>query len=540
MDFIFGTLATDELRLIHQRISKTGVQHAYEISPRSPRPGEPVTIYLDVGHDIPASQAACYYTTDGTLPIGSRGEAINGQVIPLYRQDFAWDTPTMSFTARWIGTIPAQADNTMVHYRISVWDNNSAETYADYPELKATTERAAAAFFMGQGAPGLPPIGSTTGDMFNYHVNQYQPPEWAKSAIIYHVFVDRFYPGDGKKWNKPESLSGFYGGTLLGVRDKMDYIADLGADCIWLSPIFPSPTHHGYDARDYMGIEPRLGDSKALHAVVEAAHNRGIRVLLDLAVNHCSNTLPQFQDALNNPDSPYRDWFTFDDSEIGYKTFFNVESMPVINLQNPEARNWMLDVARYWLREFDIDGYRLDHANGPGPGFWSYFRQACREVKPDSFCFGEVVEAPNILRTYAGKLDGLLDFYAEDALRKRFIWQTMDESQFNRFAEAYYAYFPQGFIMPTFFDNHDMDRFLFSAGNDKQALKNAAAALFSLPGPPIIYYGTEVGLSQENSARHGGGLEESRMPMLWGDEQDKELLEYFKNIIQKRKSGLSG
>lgn len=135
-----------------------------------------------------------------------------------------------------------------------------------------------------------------------------------------------------------------------------------------------------------------------------------MRVILDVAFNHLSNEHPFFVDAHSNPDSPYRGWFTFDDSELGYRSFFGVKSMPRLNVANPACRQWLIDTACYWLTEFDVDGFRLDVADGPGPSFWAEFRAACRRVKPESFHFGEVVDAPDVQQQYIGKLDGLLDF----------------------------------------------------------------------------------------------------------------------------------
>jgi glycosidase len=351
--------------------------------------------------------------------------------------------------------------------------------------------------------------------------------------------VDRFHPGDGREWLEPESLSGFYGGTLWGVRDKLDYIAELGITCIWLTPIFPSPSHHGYDATDYRSVEPRLGGEEALRALVDAAHKRGMRVLLDVACNHLSDQHPYFQNALNNPESPYRDWFFFDDSEIGYRGFFGVRSMPEINARNPDARAWLIDTGRYWLENFDVDGYRLDYAQGLGIDFWPEFRAACRAVKPDCLMFGEIVLAPDGQRTLAGRLDGVLDFHVEDALRKTYGWKVMSEAQYERFVARHLAYFPADFLMPSFIDNHDMDRFLFISNGDVESLKQAAAAQMRLPGPPIIYYGTEVGLTQKLNKEEGAGLEESRQPMLWGDAQNKDLLVYYRKLIAQRRSTLS-
>ncbi len=539
MDFIFGTLANDELKLVHHRVLRRGVQHHHDMTPLDPLPGEPVVITVRVGQDIQADRVSIYYTTDGTSPAGWHGTVTNGLHLALEKVDLVWDTLAWAYLAIWRVTLPPQPEGTTVRYRISAWnsrDDTLDEVFADYPEFKATTERAAAAFFRGEAIPADPPPALAKTDTFAYSVDRFHVPQWARDAVIYQVFVDRFYPGHGQEWLQPDNLSGFYGGTLWGVRDQLDYIEALGANCIWLSPTFPSPTHHGYDITDYLHVEPRMGGDEALHALVEAAHARGIRVLLDLVGNHISKEHPYFIEALNSPSSRYRDWFIFDDQDpIGYKTFFGVATMPFINLNSPAARAWMLDIAQYWLREFDVDGYRLDHANGPGPDFWVDFRSACRAVKPDSFSFGEVVEAPDILRAYIGRLDGLLDFHMEDALRRTFAYNTMTVSDFEAFVERHYAYFPHDFLLPTFLDNHDMDRFLFAANGDINALKRAAAAQMRLPQPPVIYYGTEVGLSQESGRKDGWGLEVSRLPMLWGDMQNRDLLAYYQKLVAERR-----
>jgi glycosidase len=177
----------------------------------------------------------------------------------------------------------------------------------------------------------------------------------------------------------------------------------------------------------------------------------------------------------------------------------------------------------------------LDYANGPGPDFWPDFWAACKADTPDSFCFGEVIDAPDAMVTYSGRLDGCLDFHMGEAIRKTFAWGKMTETELNRFLEQHYRYFPDTLFLPTFIDNHDMDRFLFVAGGDKAALKRAATFQMRLPGPPVIYYGTEVGLSQEKSTRDGG-LHYSRTPMVWGDKQDKDLLSFYRTLIRQRRS----
>jgi glycosidase len=422
-----------------------------------------------------------------------------------------------------------------VRYRIGAWAGGGTETFANWPDRKATAERAAAAFFRGKQLPEAASVDPALGHTFAYGVDRLEPPAWVREAVIYQVFVDRFYPGDDCDWQQTHDLRGFCGGTLWGLAQKMGYVADLGATCLWLSPIFPSPTHHGYDATDLYHVERRMGGDEALREVVGKAHARGIRVLLDFVCNHVSRQHPIFQEALANPDSRYRDWFTFDDSEIGYRTYFGVPTMPEVKVGHPGARDWLIDAARFWLREFDVDGYRLDHANGPGPDFWTDFWTACKEEKADCFCYGEVVDAPDVQLSYVGRLDGCLDFSSADALRRTFALGTWSEDHLERFLGRQAAFYPENFVRPTFLDNHDMDRFLFLAQGDKEALRRAAAAQMRLPGPPIIYYGTEIGLTHSESTTSGKGLHVCRVPMAWGAGQDRELLAFYQALIQERR-----
>ncbi|MGD9029765.1 MAG: alpha-amylase family glycosyl hydrolase [Anaerolineae bacterium] len=534
-EFTFGTYATDELKLVHHRAARSGLQHGHALKPQDPQPGEPVTLSVRVGPDLSVDHLVCYYTLDGSEPDGARGVSRNSHVLRLQRVGVAWDTLVWGYVARWQGMLPPGLEGAIVRYRLGAWAGDGPETFADWPDVLARAEQAAAAFFRGDPLPNLTPGDPAVLHTFAYSVDRLRPPAWAREAVIYQVFVDRFYPGRGRDWAQTDDLRGFCGGTLWGVAEKLDYIADLGVTCIWLSPIFPSPSHHGYDATDLYHVEPRLGGDEALRTLVSEAHRRDIRVLLDYVCNHVSQYHPVFVEAQADPTSPYRDWFTFDDSEIGYRAYFGVAGMPEINVSRPAARDWLLEAARYWLREFDVDGYRLDHANGPGPDFWTDFWTACKAERPDCFCFGEVVDTPDAQRAYVGRLDGCLDFHAGDALRRTFALGSWTEADLARFLGRHLGVFPQDFVMPTFIDNHDVDRFLFLAGGDKEALRRAAAAQMRLPGPPIIYYGTEVGLNQAVSIRDGNGMHVNRVPMVWGDEQDRDLLATYRGLIQERR-----
>lgn len=541
-EFIFGTLATDQLKLMHHRASRRGLQHQHELSPRDPEPGQAITLTVYLGTNFSADSVVCYYTTDGSEPRGSRGMAENGETARFDPDGVVWDTAAWGYQARWVCRLPAQPENTIIRYQIGAWSGNESEIFADWPLVKAASEMAAGAYFRGENVPDQIIIGDPhQPHTFTLSIDRYKPPEWSRKAVIYHIFVDRFYPGQGRDWLQTDDLNGFCGGTLWGVAEKLDYIVELGADTIWLSPIFCSPSHHGYDVTDYEHVEPRLGGDEALRYLVEAAHARGLRVLLDIALNHLSHQHPYFQQALANPASSCRDWFIFDDSALGYRAFFGVESMPQVNVTNPAARQWLIEIGLYWMREYGIDGYRLDVADGPGPDFWVDFWTACKKQNPDCLCFGEVVDAPDIQQQYIGRLDGLLDHNLCEALRHTYAVGRLSEADFTRFFERHKQYFPSDFLRPSFVDNHDMDRFLFQAKGNKAALKQATEIQFAAPNPPVIYYGTEIGLTQAVSCHDGLGLHVNRVPMAWGEQQDKDLLGFYQELIRQRrtKSGRS-
>lgn len=532
-DIIFGTLASDELKVASLRARVQGIQHHCHITPVDPRPGQEITLTVTTGPDLPLAQVVCYYTTDGSTPQGARGRARHGEVRPLRRHHVAWDNLAWGYVQTWQVTLPAQPANTLLRYQIGGWtEHDRAEYWADWPSVQETSEAATAAFFAGQSVDAAIAQGRALAvargsqpTTFAVHIDDLVPPAWAQGALVYQVFLDRFSPGDGQPWLAPgrpdggPDLGGFWGGTLRGVCDRLDYIAALGVDCLWLSPLFVSPSHHGYDAVDYYAIDPRFGTADDLRDLVRAAHARGMRVLLDYATNHMAAGHAIFQAALYDPQSPYRAWFYFDDSPIGYRTFFNVPGMPQINADYPAARRYLIDIATYWLREFDLDGYRLDFAHGPARSFWSDFWPACKAVKPDCWCFGEVIEPPDLQMSFVGRLDGLLDFQLNERLRRLFAQQRSDLNQFDQFLTAHASFFPADFTRPGFLDNHDMDRFLYLAGGDVRRVQLAALCLATLPQPWILYAGTELAVTQD-AGRDAWGLEANRVPMPWSELAD--------------------
>ncbi len=506
-DFIFGTLATQELRFEHVRTRRAGVSHFQRRVPRDPLPGQEVQLKLSIGPDQPYEHAWIYWTNDGSDPVGSRGAAQNGHALAMEAAGVEWDTVLWGYIRHFEGMIPGQAKESVVRYRLGGGDALGTEVIADL------------------------------GAVYAYYVDDDPAPEWSKEAIVYQVFVDRFNPGEGSEWLAPQTPAGFYGGTIKGIIEKLAYLDELGVNVLWLTPIFPSPSHHGYDATDLFEVEPRLGTKNDLRRLLDDAHQRGIRILLDLVPNHVSNLHPSFQSAIADKNSPYTNWYTFTHWPDVYRSFFDVPELPQLNLRDPSARKHVLDAATYWL-DFGLDGYRVDYALGPAPDFWADFRRVTRHTRPDCWTFGEVVEPPESQLTFMGGLDGCLDFNLMEAFRNAFAYGDWSAERFASYLVRHEDYFPDNFSRPSFLDNHDMNRFLWAAGGDIRRLKLAALCQFSLAGAPVIYYGTEVGLSQFRDVRQGGyGLpEESRLPMTWGAAQDQALLEYYRRLIKLRRS----
>lgn len=505
-DFIFGTLATEELRRARSQSLRSGVVHQFRRSPRDPQPGQPVVVTLTAGPAYPGRRAWVYWTSDGSDPEGAGGQAINGGVLAMGQVGVEWDVELWGYISRFEALLPGFDAGTVVRYRMSLEVYGQGELFADGGVCHA------------------------------YYVDQDPLPDWTRDAQVYHIFVDRFNPGEGYRWQQPDNLLGFYGGRIAGVTEKLDYIRNLGFNTLWLSPIFPSPSHHGYDASDLFDIEPRLGCKADLRRLLDEAHQREMRVLLDFVPNHWSNLHATFQDAILNPQSPYRDWYTFHHWPDDYEAFFGVKELPQVNLRNPDARQHMLDAVRYWL-EFGVDGYRLDYAIGPAPDFWADFRRVSRAARPDCWTFGEIVDPSDVQLSFAGLIDGSLDFMLLEALRQSLAFGRWSGSQLASFLERHESYFPPDFSRPSFIDNHDMNRFLWAAGGDKRRLRLAALCQFTLSGPPVVYYGTEVGLSQERDVRQEsfGKPEEARQPMIWSlQEQDGELLAFYRQLSSLR------
>lgn len=499
--FVFGGIFTPEHIAHEARSALSGLSHANLITPFDPSPGQPVTVHAHSSATAGIREVTVYYTTNGHDT--REGVAVNAALV-----DTAWDSLVRSYVDHWKAVLPSQPAGTQVRYSVV-----GRSIRGELVEADAHTDR--------------PP-------RFGYDVDTLAAPSWIDDAVIYQIFVDRFADGDNPVTPRA-SISDPYAGNLDGITAHLDYLSDLGINVLWLTPIFEAETYHAYDALDYERIADRVGGEPALRHLVDAAHRRGIRILLDLAANHVSYHNPRFLDAQRSEDSRYHDWFRWIAWPDSYHSFTDAHPyLPQLNTWNPAVASYLAGVASYYLTDVGVDGFRLDHAHGPPHVFWSGFRSATRHVAPDSYTVGEVTLEPDALRKYQGRLDGCLDFPVLAAFRAFFIDQSLDAAAFDAFLNRNNRFYQQDFSRPTFLDNHDMNRFLWVAGNDKDLLRMAAVCQFSQPQPPIIYYGTEIGLSQSQDVSEGGH-EAARLPMPW-DNQDKELLAFYQALIRARHS----
>jgi glycosidase len=500
-------------------------RHDNLLVPPEPVPDEPVHVWATTGEAMQLLDATLYYTTDGRLPT----TAVTA--LPMRRARVEWDY-RVGYLTYWQATLPPFPEGTVVRYRLQGRRRQALPSLGDEPHIWAHDGRGM--WYRRAGSKG-----ST---VFAYRVEAPADPAagWIRDAVIYQIFLDRFHPGtvDGRF---PAGLAGnaVHGGTLRGVTAALPYLDELGVTCLWLSPFFPSPSYHRYDATDFHAVDPVLGTIADLRALTAAAHAHGMRVMIDFVPSHCSAQHPAFIAARADAAAPTAHWFTFEHWPDGYRTFLDMApSMPSFNTDDPSARAYLLDSAAFWLRECGVDAFRLDHAIGPSMDFWVAFRDTTRRLAPSAFSVAEATDTPDELRRYTHRLDAVLDFPLATALRRTFATGEWNVGDFDAFLQGHEPYFAQGPLTISFLDNHDMNRFLLLAGNDRRKLLLATLCLFTLGSPPVVYYGTEIALQQEYSFEaigHGGDAQ-ARGDMVWDQQRwDHEVLACFRAVTRLRR-----
>ncbi|NLL42168.1 MAG: alpha-glycosidase [Firmicutes bacterium] len=372
----------------------------------------------------------------------------------------------------------------------------------------------------------------------------WEPPKWAQGAVVYQIFPERFANGDPandppnvEPWDALPQVDSQKGGDLQGVIDRFEHLVELGVDVIYLTPIFQAPSNHKYDTVDYYTIDPHFGDEETVRRMIELAHEHDIKVVFDAVFNHAGFGFFAFQDVLEHgEESEYAHWFNIDSFPVqtdppNYETFANqIATMPKLMTHENDVKEYFLEVGRYWVQEFGIDGWRLDVANEIDHHFWREFRQAVKAENPEALIVGELWhEASEWVR--GDQFDSVMNYSLQYACLEFFAKATIRARTFaNRLAKVQMNHtHAVNLSMFNLLDSHDTERFLTSCGGSLQKLALAAAFQLTYEGAPMIYYGDEVGME-------GLTDPDCRRGMIWDpEEQNLELLAWYKQLISLRK-----
>ena len=391
-------------------------------------------------------------------------------------------------------------------------------------------------------------------------------PDWARGAVIYQIFPERFDNADPSidpvgvdPWGAPPHWLRHQGGDLIGIADRADYLADLGVDAVYLNPVFSSPSTHKYDTVDYYQVDQHFGGNEALRRVLDRLHHRDIKVILDASFNHCHPSFFAFADVIaKGPESAYRDWFAITDHpvtvsvraakmaeskwpdpdayleylrtleaesglrvvevdddgppvESSYETWHGVPGMPRINLANPEARRYFLDVATHWITEYGIDGWRMDVARYVDGDFWVDFRSAVKGANPEAYLLAEVMgDASPWLQ--GDRFDATMNYTFRELCLDYFAGGQSSTDEFvDGYTRMQAMYAPQVTeVNQNLLSSHDTERLLHLAGGDAMRARLATAFQLLAQGAPGLYYGDEVGMT-------GGAEPASRGGFPWHD-----------------------
>lgn len=370
---------------------------------------------------------------------------------------------------------------------------------------------------------------------FNHRADRFAAPAWTRDAVVYNIFPDSFAAG---KRLAPNGAPPCRGGTVRGVTENLDYIASLGFNCIYLNPIFAARSYHRYDTLDYYRIDPHMGTEDDLRDLVRRAHALGIRVILDGVFNHVSSDHPFFRDVLEKGRASryYSCFYALPETprlpaagELpGYTCFSYVADMPKTNTADPFLRQYFCDVGAYWVRKFDVDGWRLDVANELDDGFLRAFRASVKAAKSDALIVGEVWE--NAAHYLGGDmLDSAMNYDFRRYCRRFFAEQTVDAETFDTNVSTLLLRYNENalFAQLNLLDSHDVSRFLSLCGGKTERMELAVLLQMTFPGMPCVFYGDEKGLCGESEPEY-------RRPMAW--DASSPLEEVYRRMIALRKT----
>ena len=376
-------------------------------------------------------------------------------------------------------------------------------------------------------------------------IDRFTLPRWIPGTTFYAIFPDRFANGDTatdpsgvRPWGEKPTARSFFGGDIAGIRQRLSWPRDLGIGCLYLTPVFAAPSNHKYDPSDYETVDPHFGTNADLATLVREAHASGMRVLLDGVFNHSGHEWFAFRDVRERgAESRYKDWFfkidsfPIDITNVNYETFANrVRNHPKLNTANPQLRDYLCGIGEKWIREADIDGWRLDVANEVDHRFWRAFRDRVKAAKHDAFIVGEVWH--DAIRWLDGaQFDSVMHYPWRDAVLK-YLNRAVSPSAFaawtTRVRHLYEPAVEAGlwYLLGT----HDTARIRTELGGDPRRARQAAVLLLTAPGAPLVYYGDEIGMEGDDDP-------DCRRCMEWDESKhDRELLAAHRALIALRRA----
>lgn len=369
-------------------------------------------------------------------------------------------------------------------------------------------------------------------------------PDWAKGIVYYQIFPDRFYRSDAQRnrrdymdWASEPQLDGYFGGDLRGIREKLPYIQALGAECIYLNPIFKAEFNHKYATEDYFTIDPDFGTMDEFRSFVDEAHAANIRIVLDGVFNHSGRAFAPFFDWMRNREkSDYWNWFLpverkSDGEILRYEAFADYPIMPKLNTEFAPVRRFIVEVMLFWLRETGIDGWRLDVADEVALSTWREIRALVQREFPDALLIAETWRDAGRYLIQGDMFHTTMNYAFREAVRDFFARRSIDVAGFNHRINHALSKFidPINHTMFNLIGSHDTARFRFEADEDVRRVALATVFQMTFPGSPSVYYGDEIGMTGKNDP-------DCRRGMIWDEKrQDKDLLEHTKRLIRLRK-----
>ena len=371
-------------------------------------------------------------------------------------------------------------------------------------------------------------------------------PDWLDEAVVYQIFPERFNNGNSdldpanlKNWGDLPKRDSFFGGDLQGIYEKLDYLKDLGVNTIYLTPIFESLSNHKYNIDDYLKIDEHFGDEEIFEKLVNKAHDKDMKIILDAVFNHSGFNFFAFEDLRKRGEnSKYKDWYIYDslplqtEIPVNYETFArNIPNLPKLDTANKEVQDYLLKVTEYWMKNFDIDGWRLDVADEVDSSFWRRFRKKVKSLDKDAYIIGEVWHS-GMKWLQGNQFDAIMNYSFTEAVIDFIAKDKIGPSEFdNRLALNRMNYREDiTNSLLNLLDSHDTPRILRHCNEDKDKMKLAVLFQMTYPGVPMVLYGDELGLT-------GGDDPDSRRCMPWDDDKaDYDLRAYYKKLIKIRKN----